>query len=303
MIVFIPPIVKNSPCKKISLSLYPESLHEKVNRKYYGHPAEGRTGSTSCGDSNLCVPNFIPPNDMIKKISEGLIRRSVSDKKQMKALSLAFAVKAIYLSSQINDASYSKIAAMFGISRTSAKERIETLKDMHLVLYNDKHLIFKTLREFDQGIKNINIQNYSCIDLYNLKEVEKFLRLQGVFIKQSQIDYAVNVKKDILNPSSIAKLRSARKKSKKLSHWDGDVDNGQSVNTVMKASGLGRNSAINILKWGEEKGLLTKTKRISKISIAVGVEDSFKLHQDRGRYFSYGGFVFRVLPSLLVFLL
>ncbi len=240
---------------------------------------------------------------MIKKISEGLIRRSVSDKKQMKALSLAFAVKAIYLSSQINDASYSKIAAMFGISRTSAKERIETLKDMHLVLYNDKHLIFKTLREFDQGIKNINIQNYSCIDLYNLKEVEKFLRLQGVFIKQSQIDYAVNVKKDILNPSSIAKLRSARKKSKKLSHWDGDVDNGQSVNTVMKASGLGRNSAINILKWGEEKGLLTKTKRISKISIAVGVEDSFKLHQDRGRYFSYGGFVFRVLPSLLVFLL
>ena len=82
---------------------------------------------------------------MIKKISEGLIRRSVSDKKQMKALSLAFAVKAIYLSSQINDASYSKIAAMFGISRTSAKERIETLKDMHLVLYNDKHLIFKYL--------------------------------------------------------------------------------------------------------------------------------------------------------------
>lgn len=239
---------------------------------------------------------------MIKKISEGLITRSVSDKKQMKALSLAFAVKAIYLSSQINDASYSKIATMFGISRTSAKERINTLEEMGLITHHGNHLIFNTLREYERGSKNINIQNYSSISPYNLKEVEKFLRLQGVFIKQSQINYAVNVKKDILNPSNIAEYRRAKKNSKKLSHWDGDVDNGQSVNTVMKASGLGRNSAINIIKWGEERRLLTKTKRISKIGIAVSMEDKFKLPNDRGRYFAYGGFVYYVLPSLLVFL-
>ena len=240
---------------------------------------------------------------MIKKISEGLIRRSVSDKKQMKALSLAFAVKAIYLSSQINDASYSKIAAMFGISRTSAKEMIKTLSEMGLILQMGNHLVFKTLREFERGSKNINIQNYSSINLYNLKEVEKFLRLQGVFIKQSQIDFAINVKTNILDPSSLAEYRRLKKQSKKIAHWDGQFDNGQSVNTVMKASGLKRNSAINLLKWAEEKELLVKKRRIYKLSISVGLDDNFKLPDSRGRYFSYGGWLYYVLPSVLFFII
>jgi hypothetical protein len=239
---------------------------------------------------------------MLIRISEDLIRRSVKDKKEMKALALSFAVKALYKSSQLNNFTYSRIAEIFHISRISAKTRIEILRNMGLVFNNGNHLMFRTLREFGEGNKNINIQNYSSIDINNLKEVEKFLRLQGVFIKQSQIEYAVNVQKNILNPSSPQEYKKAKRKSKNIKHWNGETDLGQSINTVMKSSGLGRNSAIKILKWGEDKKLLTKKKRITKLFSAVGCEDNFKIPGNRARFFSCKGIVYSVLPTILMFL-
>ena len=41
------------------LSLHRNRNNECIKRKYYGQSAEGRTGTTSCCDFNLCVPFFI----------------------------------------------------------------------------------------------------------------------------------------------------------------------------------------------------------------------------------------------------
>ena len=226
----------------------------------------------------------------------------MSDKKVMKALSLAFAVKALYTSSALNNGSYNHIAKTFHIGRESAKERIRTLQELGLIRRDGNRIIFLSFRQRGEGIKNVPILDYSDIDLTNLKEVERYLRLQGVYIKQSQIDYAANVQKRITNPSSVKEYRTAKRLVKKMAHWSGEADNGQAVCTVMKSSGLKRNSAIALLKWGENTGLLEKEKRFSQFFAACGCDPStiFGSHS-RGKFFVWHGLTFFVQPSILHF--
>jgi len=238
----------------------------------------------------------------MRLVSQNLIRASVSDKKAMKALSLAFAVKALYKSSALNDGSYSHIAQLFHIGRTSAKERIQTLLLMGLIRRDGNRIIFLTLKQVGIGIKNVPILDYSNINLYNLKEVENYLRLQGVCIKQSQIDYAANVHQRIANPTSCKELRTMKRKAENLAYWSGEVDRGQAICTVMRSSGLQRNSAIGLLKWGEDTGLVEKEKRFSQFFADCGSDPSNIFGKNtRGKFFSWHGLIFFVQPSVLSF--
>lgn len=231
-----------------------------------------------------------------------MLRVSVSDKKVMKALSLAFAVKALYVSSALNNGSYSNIARIFHIGRASAREMIHTLLSLGLVRRDGKRIIFLRFRQRGEGIKNVKIQNYDNIDLTNLKQVESYLRLQGVYFKQSQIDYAANVQKRIANPSSVKEMRQMKRKAENMVHWSGAVDTGQAICTVMKSSGLKRNSAIRLLKWGESIMLLEKEKRFSQFYAACGSDPSDIFEEkSRGKFFTWHGLVFFVQPSILHF--
>lgn len=235
-------------------------------------------------------------------VSQNLVRVSVSDKKVMKALSLAFAVKALYVSSALNNGSYNHIAKTFHIGRTSAKEMINTLQSLGLIRRVGNRIIFLQFRQRGEGIKNVPIQDYSDVDLTNLKQVEYYLRLQGVYIKQSQIDYAANVQKRIANPSSCKELRAMKRKAKNMAHWSGEADTGQAVCTVMKSSGLKRNSAIRLLKWGEDMKLLEKEKRFSQLFASVGSNPADLLgKRTRGKFFVWHGLTFLVQPSILSF--
>jgi len=234
----------------------------------------------------------------MKEISQGILRSAIESKRTMRALSLAFAIKAKCRSSQCNKVTYSRVAEMFDIGRGTAKSLIMELRSMDLIEDRSPHILIKSLKSRGAKDRNIPLQDYSAIDLCNLKEVEKFLRLQSVALKQSQIDYAANVQKDILSPRCSRDYRRAKRESRKLAHWSGDADRGQSINIVMKVSGLCRNGAINLLKWGEKKKLLTKNKRMVRLGPAMGMED-FSI--GRTHIFSWKNQVYSCLPTELTF--
>lgn len=238
---------------------------------------------------------------MLKKISAQLIIRTVKNREETRALALAFAVKSTYLSSQINNFSYSRLSEMFGISRATAKKRMNTLKTLGLVRENGDHMVFLSLQEIGVGIKNINIQNHKK-KVNNLKEIEKFIRLQAVYIKQTQIDFAVNTIEAKQRVKKNKDLKSLNRRAKKLKDWAGETDRGQSINTVSRISGLSKKSSVELLKWGQEKKFLRKKVRIEATDVSsFGKIKLLKEVSGKESYFAHNGIIFSVMPTILKF--
>ena len=229
----------------------------------------------------------------------GLLRDNVNDRPTMKALSLAFAVKAMYKSSWLKDATYARIAEMFGIGRAKAKEYITILSGLNLIERKGKDILFKGFRHSGKS-KFISLQDYSKIDITNLREVEKFLRLQAVKIKQSQIDYATKKIKALNEPESTREYKQA-KRYQRFSGWGREVDEGQSVKTVSKACGLNKGSSVKLLEWGEAKGLLKKEKRVVRVA-KYPTQEEVAEHSFHCSYFHYRGRCYRAMTSLLRFI-
>ena len=236
---------------------------------------------------------------MIRSLSITLLQECAQDDAKMKALSLAFAVKAMFRSSSIYNFSYSRLADMFGISRARAKRLIETLTEMGLCRRNNTEMVFLSLnRPRANHNVNIYIQHYRDIDITDLKQVGKFLRLQIVRTKQCQIDFAVNILNDKSSPKSLKDLNKAKRDSGKIKKWDGQTDNGMSLRTIGHTAGIGKNSACNLVKWGVTTGLLTKETRRKIIGPAYG--DDFTKNRREALFVSHG-LIFSVLPSVLCF--
>lgn len=244
---------------------------------------------------------------MLKKISAQLIIRTVKNREETRALALAFAVKANFHSSQFNNFTYKACAEKFGISRATAKKRITTLREMGLLRDNGKHLVFLSLQEVRVGVKNVLLLPYSQLGNkpVNLNEIEKYIRLQGVFIKQSQIEFSVNTIKAKHEVKSARKLGRVRRKEKKLRGWTGKTDLGQSIKTVMRSSGLKRNKAVELLQWGDRNKFLTKEKRISITNVpAIGLQSGEFLYfaKKREGIFNSHGRIYFVSSTILSFL-
>ena len=220
----------------------------------------------------------------------------------MRAFALAFAVKALYHSSTLNNYTYTKVAELFGISRGTAKTLITELRRMGLVENMGPHLLFKSLKSPKKYGRNVRVQDYSNVDLHNLKEVERFLRLPAVVIKQAQIDYAVIIHKSMTEPKTLEEFRKAKAKVKrsvnKKAYWKQKADSGMAITTVMKASGLKRNSVINLLKWGEQKHLLNKKRRFHKYNHYTPL-DNFTT--DGISIVSWHGSTYIIEPNILTF--
>ena len=229
----------------------------------------------------------------------GLLTENIHDRPTVKALSLAFAVKAMYRSSWLKDATYARIAQMFGISRAKAKEYIAILSGLNLIERKGKDILFKGFRHAGK-YKFVSIQDYSKINITDLRETEKYLRLQAVKIKQSQIDYAANNIKALGEPESTREYKMA-KRYQRFSGWGREVDEGQSVKTVGKTSGLSKGMAVKLLMWGEAKKLLKKEKRVVRVAHYPSQEELAK-HSFHCSYFYYQGCCYRAMTSLLKFI-
>lgn len=120
---------------------------------------------------------------MIRQISSRLLEECLANKQKAKALALSFAVKAMFQSSRINNFTYKKVANMFGISRERAKSSVGILLEMGVCRIDGPHLTMTSLNRHEYGNKNLPIQSYNNTNITNLKEVEKFLRLQAVYFR------------------------------------------------------------------------------------------------------------------------
>ena len=240
---------------------------------------------------------------MIKYISASLIQRTINNKEEFRALSLAFAIKAKFTSSQINNFSYSRISEIFGISRGTAKKHITTLRQMGLIRNNDKGIVILALKDKTNKGQNFRVQKYGeVIKPENLKDIEKFLRLQKVLIKQNQIDFAVNTLKAKDEVETMRDYRKLVRRSKKLHCWAGELDRGQSIKTICNVTGLSNKSSVELLKWGENNKFLTKEKRITKTDMpCFGIDEREIKGLHGGSYFIFKGSAYFVQPSILNF--
>ena len=232
---------------------------------------------------------------MLKLIPIKLLLNSVQDRMVLRALSLSFSVKARYRSSQYHRFTYSRIADEYHIGRDKAKKLIAILIEMNLATIQDGNILFGKFKQ-ERG-KQVSLLPYNNIDLYNLSDIEKYLRLQAVSIKQSQIDYMTNRIQHLRDPGTLKEFKSARKVMGNY-NWVGEADRGQSINTVSSVSGLGKNKAVDLLKWGEAKGLLSKQKRITPISYYLLPEGRY----NRSTVFTWRGQKYRAQTTLLSFL-
>lgn len=193
---------------------------------------------------------------------------------------------------------------MFGISRERAKSSVGILLEMGVCRIDGPHLTMTSLNRHEYGNKNLPIQSYNNTNITNLKEVEKFLRLQAVYFKQSQIDYAVNTLRGIRNPRTQREYRRAKSNKGKLNpSWNGQLDQGMSLKTVCKAAVVGKNSAVELLKWGISKNLLQKRQRITLVGASFCDTNLINetLNNTHARFFSHRGKLFQSLPSILIF--
>lgn len=232
---------------------------------------------------------------MLNRMPIILLTEAVKNRMVLRALALAFSVKSRYRSSQYHRFTYSRIAEEYHIGRDKAKALIAILVDQGLAVVTGDIILFRKFKQ-NKG-RCISLLPYNNIDLFDLSEIEKYLRLQAVSIKQSQIDYMANKLQHLNDPSTLKEYQSARKVMKHY-HWAREVDRGQSINTVSKVSGLGKNKAVDLLKWGEAKGLLTKHKRLRPISYYLLPEGI----QDKGTVFTWKGHKYLAQTTLLSFL-
>jgi hypothetical protein len=233
---------------------------------------------------------------MLKVMPISLLRDSVKDKVVMRAIALAFSIKSRYRSSRLLRFTYFRIAEEYHIGRATAKRLIGILKTMGLVEESNNTLLFGKFKHYKENVRFFEIQPYDNLDLFNLIEIEKYLRLQAVYIKQSNIDYAVNRLQHLQNPRTPKQYKSAKRYAQTCG-WNGSIDNGQSINTVSKASGLGINNAVKLLNWGEKKGLLVKHKRIRRVPFYSLPEGKF----DRATVFTWHGCKFLAQSSVIKF--
>ena len=232
---------------------------------------------------------------MLNRMPIILLTEAVKSRTVLRALALSFSIKSRYRSSQYHRFTYSRIAEEYHIGRDKAKKIIAILVEMNLATIQGGNILFGKFKQ-EKG-KQVVLLPYNNIDLYNLSDIEKYLRLQAVSIKQSQIDYMANKLQHLNDPSTLKEYQSARKVMKSY-HWAREVDRGQSINTVSKVSGLGKNKAVDLLKWGEAKGLLTKHKRLHPISYYLLPEGI----QDKGTVFTWRGHKYLAQTTLLSFL-
>lgn len=246
---------------------------------------------------NSSIPPRVAHFHKLHVLPIGLLRDNIDSKKVMRALAFMFMVKAMFKSGAVHHATYQRLSDLTGVGRAKAKIHVTVLKEMGLVRWQGDTLIFGSF-DPEGKYKKFEIQDYSHIDITNLKEVEKFIRLQAVRIKQSQIDHAVSKLKARRDPQTLREFKGAMRG---VDDWNGRPDQGQSIYTVQEVSGLGVNSAVDLLKWGEIHGLLKKEKRIERVPYYPSRVEELAESHTHCKEFYYGGRRYLVRPSILLF--
>lgn len=199
----------------------------------------------------------------MRKLSRKLFRNNIRSSKARKALELYLFVKEKYVSSTINNFTYTKLSAATRLSRESLKKRIQTLKEMELVEFvgkNKQHLLFKNARSNKSNVR-IDKLDFSSIEALSDGLCALFLvevQLQKEYVRQ------LFAKKE--NAKKGDNIRGINRKIRELGYVDSTFrDCGISYKYLAKKLGIGYNKVSALIKMAEKQDMVVKQKHIDLV--------------------------------------
>lgn len=189
---------------------------------------------------------------------------------EVKAMALLLFCKNRYTSSTVKDYSYNKLHLCTGLHVNTIKERIKTLKNMHLVEERNNHLTFLSVSSHNNKL-NVEIP---CEDM-EVKEIEMALHAMRFMEIQKNKDFAKQTINLAYNPSKYEKLenvKAARKKCKLYGYNQTYTEYGLAYKTIAKKLGVSMQKAIDVVNYAISKGWVLKEKHQIQQNIAgIGI--------------------------------
>lgn len=199
----------------------------------------------------------------MKKLSRKIFRNNIASSKARKALELYLFVKEKYVSSTINNFTYTKLSETTKLSRESLKKRIQTLKEMELVEFvgkNKQHLLFKNARSKKSNVR-IDKLDFSSIEALSDGLCALFLvevQLQKEYVRQ------LLAKKE--NAKKGDNIRGINRKIRELGYVDRTFrDCGISYRYLAKKLGVGYSKVSALIKMAEKQDMVVKQKHIDLV--------------------------------------
>lgn len=212
------------------------------------------------------------------KLRKTLTANEKYNSENVKALALClFMVKNQH--STVKDFSYRKLVSLSGISFTTVKKRVETLKALKLVEINGNTIVFKTPKS-KHGDRNFNLcgAENTIESAITVKDYEKIV---GAIITTLPIRRKEFAKKTIStrnNPKNLAELKKAKRLCRKFG-WEGKnyEEWGISYDGIKKGVTEGTMyGARKGIERAVQYGLINKSNNVRKSTVSLDFVGSFK---------------------------
>ncbi len=175
-------------------------------------------------------------------------------KEYLKALALAIYIKRHVTSSLIKNWTVSKICSVTGISATTVKKRIQTLRELQLIKELGRHLLFVNMKSSCQR-NNLDI---SKIKDDTVKDIERSLQAILVVIIQQQKNYANLQLQHATDGRTYEEVKKGQCERKLYGWQHSYTENGLSYKRIAEKLGVCLKSAFDAVAFGIKCGFFSK---------------------------------------------
>ena len=233
----------------------------------------------------------------LTKLSRKIYLDCISSPRHVKALAFFLFIKSRKGASVIPNYNYSIIAELCGISRTTAKKRLEDLAGLELIDiigYKSTHLLFKPCKH-----KHNNIR-LDKVDFTSIKTIEHSLRALYIVEIQSRKNYVSQQMNLAANPRKLDAYKKSKKVVKKVVCGSDKKfqDNGISYKYLAKKLGVGRRNVKNAIDNGVNSFMFEckhNYKVVASFENKFDAKNIYKL--------DYSGDKYRVIDCSIVLIL
>lgn len=186
--------------------------------------------------------------------------------KIIKALALAIYIKKNYVSSTILNYSLNKLHQITGLSYSSLKKRMQTLKELGLIRFEgigNSHLVFSSLTTNNKN----NRRDISKIICDSVKNIEKSLNILFVLEIQKRKDFVKHNIQVAFNPTneSLKEIKKARRLCRNYGYDKEYKEYGISYKTIAKKLNVGIQKAVELIKFAVKHNILEKINNYKQI--------------------------------------
>ena len=195
--------------------------------------------------------------------------------KIIKALSLAIFVKKHIVSSTINNFSINKLRILTGLSYSTLRKRLQTLRNLGYIKNvgkNNEHIVFTTL---SSNGKHRNIDLSKCV-CDSIKNIEKSLNALFVVEIQKRKDFVKHTIQTAHNPKELEEMKKARKLCNRYGYGKEYKEYGLSYKTIAKKLGVSIQKAFEIVKFAIVNNMIAKIKhQVQVFKKGIGFAQKF----------------------------